>query len=306
MRFSIVTALYNGLDYTREYLRSLEATLDGVDYELVLIDDGSVDGTREFLRGLEPDRRRSVILNDGNLGFARSNNLGASRATGDYLLLLNNDVRLTRGWLDPMVSALRRTHWWMGHRRRAGVVGNVQRRMGDGLIDHAGIYLSVYASPEHAYQGEASLPAGVAGYTSWVAATAACWLMERSHFFEFGGFDERYVNGMEDVDFCLQSLESGRVAVVATGSEIEHAVSASRDSRVTSAHNEAMLWGKWRYPIQEMAVIDQSRYLWLREREGQMPWARLRLWAAEELTRRFQRRVLDRAKAFVLPPDKRK
>lgn len=303
MRFSVVTALFNGLDYTKKYLESLESTLQGVDYELILVDDGSSDGTREFLSGLKRSRDLKVIINDENLGFAKSNNLACWQATGDYLIFLNNDVLLTPGWLDPMVSALRRTHLWMGHRRRAGVVGNVQRRMADGVIDHAGIYLNLYAAPDHAFQGEADLPTRGA-FTAWSAATAACWLMERSHFSEFGGFDERFLNGMEDVDFCLQSLEAGRVAVVANNSVIEHAVSASRDSTVTSERNERLFWEKWRYPVQEMALIDQLRYLWIRELE-QRPFAARWAKAGAALTiSRFRELLLKRAKPFVLPPEK--
>lgn len=303
MRFSVVTALFNGLDYTKKYLASLESTLQGVEYELILVDDGSSDGTRDFLGGLEQGRNLKVILNEENLGFAKSNNLACWQATGDYLLFLNNDLLLSPGWLEPMMSALRRTHAWMGHRRRAGVVGNVQRRMDDGLVDHAGIYMDLYAAPAHAYQGERELPGGGA-FTSWSAATAACWLMEREHFLEFGGFDERYLNGMEDIDFCLQSLQAGRVAVVANKSVIEHAVSASRDSSDTAERNERLLWEKWRYPVQEMALIDQVRYLWLREVERHPVAARWARAAAHLTLSRFKERLLNRAKPFVLPPER--
>lgn len=301
MRFTVVTALFNGIDYTRKYLDSLESTLQGIEYELILVDDGSTDGTREFLKGLKQGRNLKVILNEENLGFAKSNNRACYHATGDYLLFLNNDLLLTPGWLDPMVRALRRTHVWMGHRRRAGVVGNVQRRMDDGVIDHAGVYFSLYAAPAHAFQGEHHMPSSEA-YTSWSAATAACWLVEQSHFREFGGFDERYLNGMEDIDFCLQSMHAGRIAVVANESVIEHAVSASRDSADTADRNELLLWQKWRYPIQEMALIDQIRYMWLRELEERPFAARLARAGAAMLVERFKERLLDRAKPFVLPP----
>ncbi|MDQ8197555.1 glycosyltransferase family 2 protein [Pelagicoccus enzymogenes] len=303
MRFSVVTALFNGLDYTKKYLESLESTLVGVDYELILVDDGSSDGTRAYLKSLEGRTKVKVLLNDRNLGFAKSNNLACRQATGDYLVFLNNDILLSPGWLEPMVSASRRTHPWMGHRRRAGVVGNVQRRMDDKRIDHGGIYINLYAAPHHAFQDEAELPA-CGAFTAWSAATAACWLMERSHFSEFGGFDERYLNGMEDIDFCLQSLQAGRVAVVANRSVIEHAVSASRDSSETSERNERLFWEKWRYPVQEMALIDQVRYLWLRELELHPVAARWAKAAAQVTLARFRERLLKRAKPFVLPPEK--
>jgi GT2 family glycosyltransferase len=97
---SFVTSLFNCLDYTKAYLHSLEATVRGVDYEIILIDDASTDGTAQYLRTL-PDPPYRIIFNEKNIGFARSNNIGAARARGRYLCLLNNDLVLRPRWLEP-------------------------------------------------------------------------------------------------------------------------------------------------------------------------------------------------------------
>ena len=81
MQISLITPLFNRLDLTRAYVESARRTLGGWDYEWIFIDDGSTDGTREFLQALAGgDPRVRVVLNDGPQGFAANNNHGARLA----------------------------------------------------------------------------------------------------------------------------------------------------------------------------------------------------------------------------------
>lgn len=300
MDYSVVTALYNGLEHTKAYLESLQKTMTGEHYEVILVDDGSTDGTREFLKTLHDNPRFKIRLNAENCGFARSNNLGVGGAEGKFLLLLNNDLVLKPGWLKPMRAAIEREHPWMGHTRKASVVGNVQRRLDDGAIDHAGVYFSVYATPAHAFQNAKKLPR--AKFTPWAAATAACWLLETEYFRALGGFDERYVNGMEDVDFCLQALENGRVAVVANQSVVEHAISASRGESMEDENNYRKLWEKWRYPLHEWSVVDQARYTWIKAQTTQAIMSKIKGKALLKLALPFWKTIQDRSIKFTSNP----
>ena len=86
MQISIITSLFNRLDLTRACVDSLRHTLRRWDYEWILIDDGSTDGTREFLRALAgEDGRARVTLNDQPRGFAANNNHGARIARAPLL-----------------------------------------------------------------------------------------------------------------------------------------------------------------------------------------------------------------------------
>src|SRR4051794_16791269 len=127
MQLSVIIPLYNCLTLTQAMLSSLQATLPrDLLHEIIFVDDGSTDGTREWLATLGPGFR--VVLNERNLGYAGANNRGVAVATGDTLALLNNDLVLRPRWLEPMLALQRR---WGA---RAGVIGNVQRAVRTGAI----------------------------------------------------------------------------------------------------------------------------------------------------------------------------
>src|SRR5580698_5248787 len=172
-RLSIVTPLFNCLAETKAMLASISETIPGgVSYEVILVDDGSTDGTREWIAGLKRPFR--VLLNEGNIGFGASSNRGAAAARGSILAFLNNDLVLKRGWLGPMLGALEGLGW------RAGVVGNVQVNTYTGEIDHAGITVTERGKPVHDREAP-SLASLVFRPTKRVAAaTGACLLVRAS------------------------------------------------------------------------------------------------------------------------------
>jgi GT2 family glycosyltransferase len=169
MQLSIVTPLFNRLDLTRAFVTALPASLPPeIEWECLLVDDGSTDGTREWLGTVAPPFR--ALHHARNLGFAAAINHGAREARGDVLALLNNDLVLSPGWLPPMLAALRAP--------RTGLVGNVQRRVADGALDHAGIAVDAAAKIAHVR----TLPRGAHGTRPAFAVTAACCLVRRADF----------------------------------------------------------------------------------------------------------------------------
>src|SRR6266446_2683225 len=101
---SIIVVTYNNLGLNRLCLESIYARTEWPDFEVIVVDNNSTDGTPEYLKQAEktlPNLR--VILNKRNLGFAAANNIGLRQATGDYLVLLNNDTIVTRGWLSTLI-----------------------------------------------------------------------------------------------------------------------------------------------------------------------------------------------------------
>jgi O-antigen biosynthesis protein len=238
---------------------SLQASLPhGLTYEIILVDDGSTDGTREWLATLGPPFR--VILNEQNLGYAAANNRGAAIATGENLALLNNDLVLSRGWLEPMLAAQQR----LGS--RSGVIGNVQRTVATGDVDHSGIVINEKGKPVH----DRSLPLRALLPGPWMlrlvpAVTGACLLVNRSLFLAQGGFSEEYVNGCEDVDLAFRLAAQGKINAVALRSIVRHHVSASPGRKRRDELNTYRLALRWREALAEHGARRWSRHHLTRE-----------------------------------------
>ncbi len=235
MQVSIITPLFNRLDLTRAYLSSLESTLRQWRYEIILIDDGSTDGTRDFLRTLPPERCR-IVLNDAPQGYAANNNAGARLARAPLLCLLNNDTVLLPRWLEPMARLANTLP-------DVAFVGNVQREPVSGLIDHYGIFFDHEGQAIHAGKNAAIAPAE--DYLEWPAVTAACGVVRRQVFLDLGGFDETFRNGFEDVDFCLRAHTRGYRHFVANRSVIYHHVSASPGRKAHDQPNFRLFRERW-------------------------------------------------------------
>ncbi|MGE3433334.1 MAG: glycosyltransferase family 2 protein [Ramlibacter sp.] len=246
LQISFVVPLYNHLAQTQAMLASLLATMPkGVTYEIILIDDFSTDGTRAWLATLA-DPNIKTLLNPHNLGFARTSNRAAQVASGEVLALLNNDLLLSPGWLAPMLQTL------LSPKLKAGLVGNVQYRVADGKLDHAGVQLTPGAQLVHIQTLADDAPA----HTRAWAVTGACMLMRKADFDAMGGFDEQFVNGCEDIDLCFRLRAAGKAIYVANTSRIRHHVSLSRKvNTLRNERNSRYLFSRWRTLIkQELAA----------------------------------------------------
>jgi O-antigen biosynthesis protein len=251
-RISVITPLFNCLPHTRAMLESLRATMPaGISHEIVLVDDGSTDGTREWLAGLGDPFR--VILNERNLGFGAATNRGAAQARGEILARLNNDLGLGSGWLEPMLRAVDA----LGP--KAGLVGNVQFDAASLEVDHAGIVINLKGKPEHDRRAPGLFPLVFHPIRKVAAVTGACVLINRETWLRLGGFNEAYVNGCEDVDLCLRAREAGLVNCVALRSRILHHVSASPGRKIRDEQNTQLLVIRWRA---ELAAIGSRDWTW--------------------------------------------
>jgi GT2 family glycosyltransferase len=254
----VVIPLFNCLSLTQAMLASLRATLPAdLPHEIIFVDDGSTDGTREWLATLNRPPFR-VILNERNLGYAVGNNRAAAVARGEFLGLLNNDLVLTPGWLEPLLDA----HVALGP-RRAGLVGNVQLDAKTGAIDHAGIVINVQGKPIHLR----TLPSRRARLSRHLwsppAVTGACVLVERTLWQQLGGFDEAFVNGGEDIDLCFRARIAGRTNLVALDSTVRHHVSSSPGRKLRDEQNSHRLARKWRDDF--IAAADYGTRTWCRD-----------------------------------------
>lgn len=97
MKLSIITLTHNHLEYTRKYVESLYKYTK--DFELILVDNGSTDGTLEYIKSL-PYKNIKTIYNKENQGFSKGNNQGIKIAEGEFIGFLNNDILLYPNWFE--------------------------------------------------------------------------------------------------------------------------------------------------------------------------------------------------------------
>ena len=212
---------------------------EGLDYEIILADDASIDETATWLKSLH-DPRINVLINETNKGYAFTNNTGVQKSGGEFLCLLNNDLLFEPGWLEPMIAVLLSTE--LG----AGLVGNVQYRAADGTLDHAGVHVTSKGQIHHIL----TLPNQP--HIQVMAVTGACMLMRKADFEALGGLDEAFVNGCEDIDLCFKLRAAGKAIYLAIQSRIRHHVSLSRKSNtMQDLRNSRLLFGRWRKEIKQ-------------------------------------------------------
>ena len=251
MRVSFIVGLYNCLPLTREMLASLQKSIpQGLDYEIIFVDDFSTDQTRDWLTTLPSPC--SSILNDKNYGYAVSNNRGAAKATGDILIFNNNDLVFRSGWLE----ALLKVHAKLG--THAGLIGNVQRNVSTGLIDHAGIFINSKGKPTHIKHRPLSYYLGNTIRRDTLT-TGACFLISKELWNKLGGFDERYINGCEDIDLGLKARTIGKINAIALSSVIDHHISQSPGRKKHDETNSYTLTSTWKNTLALLAVPDWCR-----------------------------------------------
>jgi GT2 family glycosyltransferase len=240
---SVIIPVFNQLAYTRNCLERLVAPSQSLAdrMELIVVDNGSEDGTGEYLKTLIP--RIRVVHHQQNLGFAKGCNSGAQAATGSYLVFLNNDTEPCNGWLEALLATFE-------NNPMAGVVGS-KLLFPDGTIQHAGVaivrdpYLPAELSPCHiGYQREDSPEYNRA--RDCLAVTGACCMIERWLFAHVGGFDEGYWNGFEDIDLCFKVHNAGYGTIYQPASVVIHHESKSGPERKrTELGNLQRLQERW-------------------------------------------------------------
>jgi len=209
---SVIIPVLNRVELTRQCLRALYRTVPAGLAEVVVVDNGSTDGTPAYLAGEAAAGRITAVRAERNLGFARACNLGALKARGRLLVFLNNDTIPTPGWLEAMTRAAARPG--------VGVVG-ARLLYPDGTVQHAGVIFH-RGAPVHAHRFVPADAPEAARPRDLDMVTGACMLVPRELFLRLGGFDETFLNGFEDVDLCLRVRSLGLRVVYEPGAVVYH------------------------------------------------------------------------------------
>ncbi|WP_333804622.1 glycosyltransferase [Sulfurospirillum sp.] len=216
---SIVVLTYNQLeDCTKSCIKSIYEYTDKEQFELIIVDNDSQDGTKEYLKSIESKYPNiKVLLNDINKGYAGGNNDGIKASNGEYVILLNNDTLVSEGWLERL---LRPFH----DDCKVGLVGPISNSVGnEQRVNLDGLTEKNYNEISKRYT---TLNHNVVCETQRLGFF--CVAIKRNVIDTIGLLDEQFGIGMfEDDDYCLRSIQAGFKNVFVEGCFIYHKGSVS-------------------------------------------------------------------------------
>jgi GT2 family glycosyltransferase len=215
---SLVILTFNQFEYSKKCVESIRR-LTPEPHEIIFVDNGSTDGSLKWLRQIVGKASNYKLIENGkNLGFAKGCNQGIAAASGEYILLLNNDVVVTENWLSGLLECLRCAP-------EVGIVGPMTNSV-SGIQKVANVgYDTVDKLHEFArsiwnrYRHRRILTRRLVGF---------CMLFRRDLVDQIGLIDERFGSGnFEDDDFCLRAALGGYQNLIAGDVFIHHYGSAS-------------------------------------------------------------------------------
>jgi GT2 family glycosyltransferase len=234
MKLSIVILCWNDIKVIGDCLQSIYAGTHSTDFEVIISDNGSTDGTIEFIRTKFP--QATLIENGVNLRFAKGNNVGIRACRGEYILILNPDTIIHEGTLDRMVE-------YAEKHPQAGAFGCK-------VLNADGTYQGC-VRPPYTLRSEwcAALYLGWLShlsewfhpgvYVGWKGDTertvgwlAGCFILFRGDLLKsLGGFDEQFFYYYEDTDLCRRVWDSGHPILYTPNFTITHLKGQSTTNR---------------------------------------------------------------------------
>ena len=240
-KVSVIIPSKNLADITNVAIESIFKLTDYPDFEVILISNNSDEQAFFDLakKWKEKEPERFVFIEDnGSFNFSRLMNNGAKVATGEYLLLLNNDTEIIHAdWMTGMVE--------QAQRESVGAVG-VKLLYPNEAVQHAGVVIGLGGVAGHSFVNHKRTDPGYFYYlksiSNYSAVTAACLMVKRSVFEEVKGFDEGLAVEFNDVDFCLRVKELGLDNVYLPHVELFHYESISRGHphKTRKSYNQSM------------------------------------------------------------------
>ena len=226
----LISIIIANKDHVEDLSRCVSSILEKStyeNYEIIIVENNSQDAkTFAYYEELQTNEKIRVITYEGAFNYSAVNNLGVSKARGEYVLLLNNDTQvITVNWMEELLM--------YAQREDVGAVG-AKLYYGDKTIQHAGVVLGLGAhrTAGHSHYGQHRDNLGYMGRLCYAqnvsAVTGACLLVKKELFLEVGGLDEGFAVSLNDVDFCIKLRQKGYLNVFTPFAELYHFESRSR------------------------------------------------------------------------------
>ncbi len=225
-----VSIIIANKDHTEDLSRCVESIINLStydNYEIIIVENNSeTQEIFDYYSEIEKHPFVRVVKYEGVFNYSRINNFGEKQASGEYILLLNNDTQvITPNWIEEMLMYALRSD--------VGVVG-AKLYYGDMTIQHAGIVigLGAHRTAGHTHYRVPQANVGYMGKLCYAqdvtAVTGACMMVRRFLYEQLGGLDEEFMVALNDVDFCLKVREKGLLNIFTPFAELYHYESKSR------------------------------------------------------------------------------
>ena len=225
-KVSIVIPSKDNYDVLKRCIDSLYHLTKYRNFETILVDNGSNAENKKKYEELCSIYDIKYIYEEMDFNFSKMCNIGAKEATGDYILLLNDDIEIikeSRDWLEIMLGQAQLSY--------TGAVGAKLLYPEDRKIQHVGV-INIENGPAHPFSGMSDENIYYFGRNrltyNVLCVTAACLLVKKKKYWEVNGIDESFAVAYNDVDFCMKLTEAGYFNVVRNDVTLLHHESASR------------------------------------------------------------------------------
>lgn len=225
LKVSVIIVSWNVKDHLRKCLQSFFLYYPGEDYEVIVVDNASTDGTAEMVSKEFPKAR--LFIQNKNLGFAKANNVGAEKAKANNLLLLNPDTEFTSNQLSSLLQRFEKD-------KKIGVIGcrllNADKTVQSSVRAFPTVcdQLVIELKLHHLFKKIKCLQRYWGDYIDYGKeqevdqVMGACMLVPREVWDELGGFDEQYFIWFEEVDFCKRVKQQGLKVLFSPSMSIVH------------------------------------------------------------------------------------
>ena len=248
---SIIILNRNGLNHLKTLFKDFSKKTNYQNFEIIVVDNASTDKSVEFLEK-EVDLPIKIIKNKENVSFAKGNNDAVKISKGEYILLLNNDIEPTYGWLNELMGTII-------YEKNVGAVGakllypfiedkNLQKF--SFTVQHSGDIFREFKNPNCLYiphnQSKRSphiFDSKISTNRHCSLVTGAVLLTKKDIYNKVGGLDEKYWYGYEDVDYNLKLNKYGYKVIFASAALLFHHESATR--KTVCVDNHKHLCEKW-------------------------------------------------------------
>ena len=270
---SIIILNRNGQHHLKRLFKNFKNTTNYENYEIIIVDNASTDQSIQYLNTLKNTYPITIIENTTNQSFSHANNQAVQKAKGELILLLNNDIEPTYGWLNEMVGTIQENP-------KIAAVGakliypyyfdriSPQKSF---TIQHAKVKFEEVINPHYDYgpihENIEETDIFNQKYNKkeeCLAVTAACTLIRKTIYEKLGGLDENYFYGYEDVDFMLKIHKHGYKVIYNGAALLIHHESSTRNNEGAFAEinekNIKTLMKKWEKYLHQQILQDKIQH----------------------------------------------